>query len=536
MRHAYLPSEPEIRPVRLIRRTCGAANSDASQDRPSDHQSMKRLGLAISGGLLASCVFATTTPSPTSAVAPSPTQRIEPTAAPSVTESAAPAAFAGRTSFGAVDFISRSNGWVAIDDAVGRALLRTTDGGEHWERLALARGSTYQLKFVDADRGWLVGSIDDPPGCVGASCSLAVLRTTDGGRTWEKTFVSGEFDGLAAVDAQHAWVVQPAPACRASFDDCATRVLGTSDGITWTQLAVVDGATTSLNFVDANTGWMALHTSVDASILATHDGGRTWTRQFHASGSQPLPQVSFVNTLDGWALESDLAYCAMGGCVGYTLYSTTDGGASWTTLQRPEIPWWGPTPPLASAAGFLGAPQFTSSTSGWIRIDTGAGPGAGGVLITADGGRTWRRSNGDSGTWSVGALTPVDGKVAVATVHAYEGPATTTFLARTIDGALTWQRLSLNERFPVALPSGCRVLSTVLGTDQVEWRVDCGAAMNASARGTLGPALSADGWRLCGSGLASATWSKTDSQLRISEGSGVPGEGFVVVQRSGQCP
>jgi photosystem II stability/assembly factor-like uncharacterized protein len=133
----------------------------------------------------------------------------------------------------------------------------------------------------------------------------------------------------------------------------------------------------------------------------------------------------------------------MGGCIGYSLYATTDGGATWMTLQRPAIPWWGPTPPLASAAGFLGAPQFTSSTSGWIRIDTGAGAGAGGVLVTADGGRTWRRSNGDTGTWSVDVLAPVDAKVALAMVHAYEGSGSATFLARTVDGALTWQRLSL---------------------------------------------------------------------------------------------
>jgi photosystem II stability/assembly factor-like uncharacterized protein len=500
---------------------------------------MKRFGLALSAGLLASCVFATPDPSPSSTIAPGSTQAAEPTTAPSVTHSAEPVAFTNPNLFQVVDFISRTNGWVAIEDAAGRALLRTTDGGQRWERLALARGSTDQIKFVDANHGWLLGSIDDPAGCLGANCSRAVLRTTDGGRSWAQSFVSGEFGllgGLNVLDATHAWVLQPTPACRTSFDGCPVRLWGTSDGTTWIQLSLLDSSMTSLDFVDTNTGWMALRTSAEASVLVTHDGGRTWTRQFHASGQFPLLQISFVNTRDGWALGSDLAYCAMGGCVGYTLYGTTDGGASWTTLQRPEIPWWGPTPPLASAAGFLGAPQFTSSTSGWIRIDTGAGPGAGGVLVTADGGRTWRRSNGDSGTWSVGALAPVDGKVAVATVHAYEGSASTTFLARTIDGALTWQRLSLNERFPVALPSGCRVLSTVLGTDQVEWRIDCGAAMNASARGTLAPALSADGWRLCGSGLASATWSKADSQLRISEGSGVPGEGFVVVQRSGQCP
>jgi photosystem II stability/assembly factor-like uncharacterized protein len=499
---------------------------------------MKRLGLAISTGLLASCAFATTDPTPTSTVAPNSTKPIEPTAAPSVPASAAPAAFANANLFQVFDFVSRTNGWVAIEDGAGRALLRTTDGGEHWERLALARGSTDQIKFVDANTGWLLGSIDDPAGCLGVNCSRAVLRTTDGGRTWAQSFVSGEFGlgGLSVLDATHAWVLQATPACRTSFDGCPIRLWGTSDGTTWSQLSVIDSAMTSLDFVDTNTGWMALRTSAEASVLVTHDGGRTWARQFHASGQFPLLQISFVNTRDGWALGSDLAYCAMGGCVGYTLYGTTDGGTNWTTLQRPEIPWWGPTPPLASAAGFLGAPQFTSSASGWIRIDTSAGGGAGGVLVTSDGGRTWRRSNGDSGTWSVGAIAPVDARFAVAAVHAYEGSSIANFLARTVDGALTWRRLPLTEQFPIALPSGCQILSTVVATDQVEWRIDCGVAMNASARGTLAPALTGDGWRLCGSGLASAIWTKADRRLAISEGSGVPGEGFVVAQRSGRCP
>lgn len=406
---------------------------------------MSRLTLAVSILLLASCVSGTTSPLPSSTVQPTPTRPIEPSAAPSPTASAAPVGIPNPALLQAIDFVSLTNGWVAIEDAAGRALLRTTDGGDHWERLPLARGSTHQVKFVDAKTGWLLGAIDDPSGCLGANCTRAVLRTTDGGRNWEQQFAAGGSGGfgplgqLAVFDVEHAWVVQPAR--RAGGP--STRVWGTSDGTTWNQLAVMDGAASSLAFVDADTGWMTLRTSAEASLLGTRDGGRTWARLFHASGQEPLLEVSFVNTLDGWALGSDSAYCAMGGCIGYTLYATTNGGATWTTLQRPEIPWWGPTPPLASAAGFLGAPQFTSSTSGWIRIDTGAGAGAGGVLVTADGGRTWRRSNGDAGIWSVGVIAPVDAKVAVAMVHAYEGSTSTTFLARTTDGALTWQRLSL---------------------------------------------------------------------------------------------
>lgn len=496
---------------------------------------MRPVALAMSIVFLASCVSGTTTSVPTLSPEPSPTRSIEPSAPPSAAASAAPAETPDPVLFQAIDFVSRTTGWVAMEDAGGRALFRTTDGGDHWERLALARGTTHQIKFVDANTGWLLGSVDDPAGCLAGNCSEAVLRTLDGGRTWEQELVSARsFGQLSVVDASHAWVVQPGPACGFDWDSCTSQILATSNATTWRPLAMVNGQTTSLGFVDAATGWLTVRTLTDASILVTHDGGSSWARQFHASGSSPLLQVSFANTRDGWALGSDISFCAMGGCGGYTLYATTDGGATWTSLQRPEREdWWGPIPRDAPAGGFLGAPQFTSPASGWIGIHTGAGGGTGGVLVTADGGRTWRRSPGDAGTWSVAALAPVDAKIAFAMVHAYEGSTGTTFLARTIDGALTWQRLPLTEPFPVTLPSGCRILSTVLGTDQLQWRIDCGAAMNASARGSLAPALSADGWRLCGSGLGSATWSKAGSLLGIAEGSGVPGEGFVVSLRSG---
>ena len=390
---------------------------------------MRRLTLAMPIVFLAACISGTTSALPVSTVEPTPT----------------PLGIPNPALFQAIDLVSRTTGWVAIEDTAGRALLRTTDGGDHWERLPLATGSTHQLKFVDAKTGWLLGAVDDPAGCVGGSCSEAVLKTIDGGQTWKQVVSgnAGSFGLLSAVDGEHAWVVRPGPGCGLGWDGCSGEVLGTSNATTWRPLATIDGQMTSLQFVDAMTGWMVVRTSIDASILVTHDGGASWARQFHASGSAPMLQISFVNTRDGWALGSDLSYCAMGGCGGYTLYATTDGGASWTTLQRPETTWWGPIPPLASAGGFLGAPQFTSATSGWIRIDTGAGAGSGGVLVTADGGRTWRRSNGDSGVWSVSAVVPVDANVVVAMVQAYEGSTYTTFLARTIDGALTWQRLPL---------------------------------------------------------------------------------------------
>src|SRR4029077_2866174 len=77
---------------------------------------------------------------------------------------------------------------------------------------------------------------------------------------------------------------------------------------------------------------------------------------------------------------------------------------------------------------------------------------------------------------------------------------------------------------PFTAPTEC----SVLAVDAHQWRFDCGEQNNANARGTLNAPLTRQGWRMCGSGLATAQWGKTDLMATVSEGSGVPGEGFIV--------
>jgi hypothetical protein len=75
------------------------------------------------------------------------------------------------------------------------------------------------------------------------------------------------------------------------------------------------------------------------------------------------------------------------------------------------------------------------------------------------------------------------------------------------------------------VPQTCAyVASPVVGVDQTDWWIDCGAANNSNARGTLGPVLSQQGWVLCASGLASAQWRKNALMLTIAESSLAPGD------------
>ena len=77
---------------------------------------------------------------------------------------------------------------------------------------------------------------------------------------------------------------------------------------------------TAVDFIDDKHGWAVGH---DAMILATADGGETWTKQFSGPLDQgPLLDVHFVDAKRGFAV----------GAYG-TFYETSDGGAKWAARK-----------------------------------------------------------------------------------------------------------------------------------------------------------------------------------------------------------
>ena len=104
-------------------------------------------------------------------------------------------------SLDAVFFLNQSNGW-AVGDA--GTIVHTADGGQTWLRQEWFNpGYTYpDLKgvwFAHASHGWAVGV---PFGSL-------MLRTTDGGATWnlQTTGCSQTLDGVVFTDADHGWAV-----------------------------------------------------------------------------------------------------------------------------------------------------------------------------------------------------------------------------------------------------------------------------------------------------------------------------------------
>jgi photosystem II stability/assembly factor-like uncharacterized protein len=126
-----------------------------------------------------------------------------------------------------------------------------------------------------------------------------------------------------------------------------------------------------LHFYDARNGLA----QIGEGTYGTVDGGASWRLiKGPATGydytSSPL---MFASPTRGWAL----AYVEGGKSAHRRLFSTTDGGATWTVLPA-DVP---------SAANFGQHPAFLESGEGWLGANFVSAPI---VYNTADGGASWQ--------------------------------------------------------------------------------------------------------------------------------------------------
>ena len=330
--------------------------------------------------------------------------------------------------FGPIAFVSEQVGWVA--ESTQPVILHTVSGGRSWQREELPDHLlATALSFATPARGLALG--ESPCGAAAPSCVTAILLTQDGGRHW--TVVRSHSYSPRGLPGLTALSVSPT----AAYALLNGHLLMSADGgATWQPLPTPPAVWPDmLAFSGPNTGFLgaatcsALGACTSFSLWRTTDHGAVWTPVWR--GVSPPHSLAMVSAQRGYMLTApNPMMVTMGGMAG-TLYQTTDGGRQWTVVQSA---WTG-----AYQGGFQGAAVWANGQVGWIPVDAGAGPGRGGLQMTADGGVHWSLIGVQRG-WTLGQaslLSPTDGWVVGSGRFSQDAG----FLLHTTNGGRTWQQV-----------------------------------------------------------------------------------------------
>jgi photosystem II stability/assembly factor-like uncharacterized protein len=87
-----------------------------------------------------------------------------------------------------IEFINPTDGWLHLRDRFDRSqgrLYRTTNGGQSWNMIKRTGWTDVRLNFVDRELGWAVAASCPEGYCYWNEYVTALVKTTDGGRTWQ---------------------------------------------------------------------------------------------------------------------------------------------------------------------------------------------------------------------------------------------------------------------------------------------------------------------------------------------------------------
>ena len=260
------------------------------------------------------------------------------------------------------------------------------------------------IKMIDVDSGWAVGQYI-------STTTDDILRTADGGNNWRAvTPPEPNRNGKHAVafflDANHAWVnysVQPSGSPPAAFSVWRT----TDGGASWDPVSTslsgltMDSFTTSqIGFSDANHGWLMSILGAGMShtyfaIYTTVDGGASWTLVVSPDKNNADMACSKSGV---WFRDADHGILS-GNCYGVVkglyLYATEDGGENWAPLDLPAPASMSDAFTSESTACGADAPYFFDGSHGMLMVtcaNMNEDQPSRWIYRTSDGGASWGSS------------------------------------------------------------------------------------------------------------------------------------------------
>lgn len=293
----------------------------------------------------------------------------------------------------AITFIDEDQGWAVGDHG---AIWHTADGGKSWgPQRSNVDCRLETVCFVDEDHGWAAGGEYRP---YLSSTKGVLLRTSDGGKTWEtdKTLLPAikqvrffgaqgwaltEPSALYPLGLFHTDNMGRAWTPVASHESAVWSIADFSDPITavaagvagargaihnrvldlWRQAEFGLREPRAMRMSSTSDGWLV---GDGGLLLVTRDGGNSWRA--------PPQATPGAEQFDWRAVEVRGAHCWVAGTPGSRVWHSTDAGATWQSHPT------GQSLPITSLA-------FVDEEQGW------ATTALGGILATSDGGQTWRK-------------------------------------------------------------------------------------------------------------------------------------------------
>ena len=282
-----------------------------------------------------------------------------------------------------IHFTDAQHGWAAGSNGT---LLKTSDGGATWERIALppefSRDLVRAVWALDAQRVRLLGeyNLTQRPSSADLDARAFLLASDDGGATWQN--------------------IEPARPPDKPYRR-ARRPIGQTSESEAEQVERLNSPILTAFCFAAGSGWL---TGESGTIQTTRDGGASWQMQY---------AVTRKLFYDVTALDAQQAWIVGGGG---SILRTVDGGNNWN--EQPS-----------ATTNTLRAVHFLDAKRGWVAGISGT------ILATTNGGNRWQAQTSHS------SETLND----IRFVNAHEGWAAGErgTLLHTRDGGATWQDESL---------------------------------------------------------------------------------------------
>lgn len=181
-------------------------------------------------------------------------------------------------------FVDATHGWIAEHNSyMGADIKVTTDGGSTWTlRAHTGSGDVVGLEAASGLTAWVLTR--DGGYCTASTCTqYEVTKTTDGGVTWKSlgnpkaaggNCWGGQLASPVFATPTRGWLAENTGAGGAA---ASTGLLRSDDGGSSWQCENAPTQTTLISAADPQHVWAARqHAAIDGSLYSSEDGGLTW--------------------------------------------------------------------------------------------------------------------------------------------------------------------------------------------------------------------------------------------------------------------